>query len=393
MGVDLNVNNQINLNLNPNINPLMNQLMDMLMPRQGQTLIADLLKGALTASPNGVPNPQPLQMTPQAQMMQGISLLLQGMGRQMETRPAYNAMPTPQAGLGNLLNSMGDGMQGIADFIGMLQGNLGKAPPMGLPGFGPGPVVSPFANPTPPTTQRPNDDALKTIDKNFEALAKGKDHFDKKDLEAAAKNTKNPELASAAKYLLDNPMLLNGMDTAYQDAKGKSGKNDGKFSRADVTAALSSTKNTVGEQNIIDTLLSHSGEILKDGKGTISKESLETIATKGKLPNGKDAPADLQAAVKSLLANPALFDKLDSAFDVKTGRFKNTSGLDKEISLADLQISAEKRSGPKPAENPNPFTTGAPLMENFSAMLLGNLQRQGADPNMLNMLQLAIKAA
>lgn len=396
MGVDLNVNNQINLTLNPaNNNPAFNQFQDLFNTGPAKSPFADFLRQVLNgpAGPGGFPPVTALRQTPQDQMLQGLSQLLQGLGRSLEQHTQYRLPSAPGNDLSSQLNSLGDGMQGIADMIGLLQGDLGGLPSATPFNLGPGPVVNPFDTKTGPKSGSSNDEALKTIDKNFDALAGSKGYFDKKDLEAAAKDKKNPELAAAAQYLLDNPMLMNGLDTAFQDKMGRGGKTDGHVSRADMSTGLASTKNTAAEQDLVKTLLSFGNDLFKDGKGTVSEADLKKIATTGKLPNGKDAPAELVAAVKQLLANPSLMQKLDSAFDVDSGRFKNKTGLDKEISLKDLLITAEKRPTTPASDKTSSFFTGSPLMANFGATLLDNLQRQGADPNMLNLLRQAIKAA
>jgi hypothetical protein len=186
------------------------------------------------------------------------------------------------------------------------------------------------------------------------------------DLEAMASG-KNPgapaELVEACKWLLENPGLLNALDTAagIGEADGIIGKVDTqaavrKYSQLDDSKFDPKEPMTLGRAativkkyfDIIDTA---AGIDKRDG--IIGKADLEAIAA------SPGAPADLKAACKFLLDNPAFFDDLETAAGV--GRKDGRIGMiDLDAIIANRQ---EEAVGPRRKEEPMTLARASMLVD------------------------------
>ncbi|MFE8646293.1 hypothetical protein ACFX58_14505 [Sphingomonas sp. NCPPB 2930] len=151
---------------------------------------------------------------------------------------------------------------------------------------------------------------------------------------------------------------------------------------------------TYGQPNsdraIITTLGKNASKLFPSG-GNISMSDIQQIAQGGRCPDGTEAPADLKMACQALSSNPALFNKLQSAFQASKGR-GDTDGL---ASVSDVQtlMSELKEATPNSsaAFNPNtpvrPYSPNSAYGSSFVNALMGHLQSTGVNPYLLNLLQ------
>lgn len=187
-----------------------------------------------------------------------------------------------------------------------------------------------------PTTGMDHDKAMNTLLKNWDNVAGSDGMVSKDDLAKAAKDTKNPELAKAANFMLDNKTFLDGLDTAFQHSQGKKRSADGEISREDMATALQSSKFTPQEAKVLNTLGNLKDTLFGNGN-MLSLDQIRSMAKGGNMPDGKSTPLAVQLAMQSLLNSPGLLHRLDSS---KVDGLISRENLDK--TLADLGAKGTK---------------------------------------------------
>ncbi|WKB51743.1 HrpF/NolX family T3SS translocon protein [Eleftheria terrae] len=192
-----------------------------------------------------------------------------------------------------------------------------------------------------------NDRAVRELARNFTNLRGADEKLTVKDLKAIASgNIMNgklsanytPELRAAAQHILNNPSLMRQLDTADSVNSKGVGKADGKIGIGDVNAMLQRTGRAVGEEQTLQTLAKYGDQLFTNSGKTFNRQDMQTIASTGKMPNGSQAPADLQAAAKDLMARPELFNKLDNAVKIQREGKGDQRG-DGKISVEDLKVA------------------------------------------------------
>src|SRR5207245_4535276 len=130
-------------------------------------------------------------------------------------------------------------------------------------------------------------------------------------------------------------------------------------------------------------------------RNLLNRNTIQRIASGGKMPSGRAAPPDLQAACRNLMADNALWDKIDSA---QTHKSKWKKSGDGKISLRDLQTIATKTDnnfvppalqipGGNYQYQPSPYSyPGAGFNSCAFSAMQGNLSMTGSDPTMLALL-------
>jgi len=294
------------------------------------------------------------QLQGAGQLMSTVGRLLNSMGRSMQAQAAYQQLVTPQQTGGQnqaldqvmqaLMSLVGGG--GFAQGGGMPQGpqnylptTCGGGVPQGpqnyLPTYGGTPQGPQNFVPIDGGVYQPGgggamdeNRATKVLNNNFEKLSGGHKCFSTDDLKRAAADGSDPELQRAAKFALDNPTYMRGLDTADHGLWA-----DGLFSKRDLNVSMQTGKLSQGDQAVLDTVGRYFNELYnQSGRGSLNKGDFAEMARGGNMPNGQPTPPEMQAAAQALLSKPALFDRLDAA--EKGGR-----RLDGKISKGDFEVT------------------------------------------------------
>jgi hypothetical protein len=312
---------------------------------------------------------------------------MMGMGPQVDV--AVNANPCMPMG------SMNGAGTNVNVSVNSNTGAMPMGMGMGMPG-GMG-MGMPFGMGKPDLSSE-FDQAMRVIDQNFGKLAHGGGTFNQHDLANAAQDFSNPQLAAACQWLLNNKMAFAGLDTASQQERGNFitklfMRPDGEVGHNDMRSALAQTKNSVTDDATISVLQKYEAKIFGHAhKHRLrDRKDFENMANGGQMPNGEKAPPDLQAACRNLLADRALWDKIDSAQTHNQG-WKRSG--DNRISMRDLQIvSSKTNNNYVPAElqipggnyQQNPYQyPGAGFSSCAFGAMQNHLAMTGTNPAALN---------
>ena len=185
------------------------------------------------------------------------------------------------------------------------------------------------------------DRAAEVLNKNFDNVSGGKETVDRNDLRRVLNDpNSSPELKQAASFLLNNPAAYRKIETADAWAQGGTSIPDGRISKGDTVAAMSSSGSPSAQESKAAATLYANKDTLLAGDKLISREELGQIATTGKLLNGQPASADLVAAAQYYTQNPEKFSKLEDTNFYRNPGSKNIAKGDGKIGEDDLRLAA-----------------------------------------------------